>query len=110
MFAQSACFNFRPPTSIVIYANNSKAIILFAADWNHPFHCSPDSLFAAGSGSSLVVLAPLLHSGKYRFIYFLFYLISSSISDLLLAKMIVMIWTFVFSCSNELNGLTVQCY
>jgi len=52
----------------------------------------------------------LLHSGKYRFIYFLFYLISSSISDLLLAKMIVMIWIFVFSCSNELNGLTVQCY
>ncbi|OXB71745.1 UNVERIFIED_CONTAM: hypothetical protein H355_015187 [Colinus virginianus] len=31
------------------------------SDWNHPFHRSPDSLFAAGSGSSLVVLAPLLH-------------------------------------------------
>lgn len=100
-------YNFMPPTSSVMYANNSKAIVLFAADWNHPFHCSPDSLFATGSGSSLVVLAPLLHGGKYRFIYYFFYLISSFLSDLLLAKTIMMIWT---SCSNEPNGLTVQCY
>ncbi|KAK4820707.1 hypothetical protein QYF61_004372 [Mycteria americana] len=32
-------------------------------DWDRPFHCSPDSLSAAGSGSSVVVLAPLLHGG-----------------------------------------------
>ncbi|OXB61366.1 hypothetical protein ASZ78_011988 [Callipepla squamata] len=45
---------------------NSKVTILLAADWNHPFHRSPDSLFAAGSGSSLVVLAPLLHGGSSK--------------------------------------------
>lgn len=62
--------NFRAPALFVTCAGNSEVIILFAADWDHPFHCSPDSLSAAGSGSSVVVLAPLLHGGKYRFLFF----------------------------------------
>lgn len=57
--------NFRTPAFFETYKSNSEIIILFAADWDHPFHCSSDSLSAAGSGSSMVVLAPLLHSGKY---------------------------------------------
>lgn len=59
--------NFRTPAFFEAYKGNSEIIILFAADWDHPFHCSSDSLSAAGSGSSVVVLAPLLHSGKYSF-------------------------------------------
>jgi len=58
------------PALFMRYADNSEVIILFAADWDHPFHCSPDSLSAAGSGTPLVVLAPLLHCGKYRILFF----------------------------------------
>lgn len=52
------------------HADNSEVIILFAADGDHPFHRPPDSVSAAGSGSPLVVLAPLLHGGKYEFLFF----------------------------------------
>lgn len=73
-FAQSNCINSGLQPHFWLTEITQKQSSFFAADWNHPFHCSADSLSAAGSGSSLVVLAPLLHSGKYRFIYF--YLIS----------------------------------
>lgn len=62
--------NFRAPALFVTHADNSEVIILFAADGDHPFHRPPDSVSAAGPGSPLVVLASLLHGGKYEFLFF----------------------------------------
>lgn len=48
---------------VEIYLGNIS--VLLADSWNHSFHCTSNSVPAPGLSPSLVVLASVLHSGKY---------------------------------------------